>query len=233
MSATPAPVLRDFLADPARPEHTLTYHELQGFLFAVACSPELVMPSEWMPVIFDDQPAAYASEAEAQHVLGQLTTLYNEVNATVGEEQPQLPADCTIATGAMDNFDADAPLALWSRGFVLGHQWLGELWEVELPEGADDELGAALMTLTFFASRSMAEELAQEDPTGEHTVLTLAPRIVEMWPEAMACYAFFGRTVLGEAYAAAAREPRRAAKVGRNDPCPCGSGKKFKLCCGK
>lgn len=22
-------------------------------------------------------------------------------------------------------------------------------------------------------------------------------------------------------------------KVGRNDPCPCGSGKKFKKCCGK
>ncbi|MBI1851531.1 MAG: SEC-C domain-containing protein [Planctomycetes bacterium] len=22
------------------------------------------------------------------------------------------------------------------------------------------------------------------------------------------------------------------AKVGRNDPCPCGSGKKFKKCCG-
>jgi SWIM/SEC-C metal-binding protein len=29
-----------------------------------------------------------------------------------------------------------------------------------------------------------------------------------------------------------AREPARAApKIGRNDPCPCGSGKKFKKCC--
>lgn len=26
---------------------------------------------------------------------------------------------------------------------------------------------------------------------------------------------------------------REAPKVGRNDPCPCGSGKKFKKCCGK
>src|SRR5437867_10377425 len=25
---------------------------------------------------------------------------------------------------------------------------------------------------------------------------------------------------------------RGAAKVGRNDPCPCGSGKKYKKCCG-
>ncbi|MBN2447440.1 MAG: SEC-C domain-containing protein [Phycisphaerae bacterium] len=26
---------------------------------------------------------------------------------------------------------------------------------------------------------------------------------------------------------------REAPKVGRNDPCPCGSGKKYKACCGK
>jgi len=26
--------------------------------------------------------------------------------------------------------------------------------------------------------------------------------------------------------------PRRATKVGRNDPCPCGSGRKYKKCCG-
>ena len=26
--------------------------------------------------------------------------------------------------------------------------------------------------------------------------------------------------------------PKRSAKVGRNDPCPCGSGKKYKNCCG-
>jgi preprotein translocase subunit SecA len=31
------------------------------------------------------------------------------------------------------------------------------------------------------------------------------------------------------------RQPllRQGPKVGRNDPCPCGSGKKFKQCCGK
>lgn len=27
--------------------------------------------------------------------------------------------------------------------------------------------------------------------------------------------------------------PRRVEKVGRNQPCPCGSGRKFKQCCGK
>lgn len=28
-------------------------------------------------------------------------------------------------------------------------------------------------------------------------------------------------------------DPRKAKKIGRNDPCPCGSGKKYKACCAK
>ena len=31
----------------------------------------------------------------------------------------------------------------------------------------------------------------------------------------------------------ASKEPVRVTKVGRNDPCPCGSGKKYKKCCGR
>ena len=27
--------------------------------------------------------------------------------------------------------------------------------------------------------------------------------------------------------------PKRVNKIGRNDPCPCGSGKKYKNCCGR
>ena len=29
------------------------------------------------------------------------------------------------------------------------------------------------------------------------------------------------------------KQPRRVQKAGRNDPCPCGSGKKYKQCCGR
>ncbi|MEO5567114.1 MAG: SEC-C metal-binding domain-containing protein [Gemmatimonadaceae bacterium] len=31
----------------------------------------------------------------------------------------------------------------------------------------------------------------------------------------------------------AAPAPKRVSKIGRNDPCPCGSEKKFKQCCGE
>jgi preprotein translocase subunit SecA len=38
---------------------------------------------------------------------------------------------------------------------------------------------------------------------------------------------------LDEALATKRQPVREAAKVGRNDPCPCGSGKKYKNCCGR
>ena len=31
----------------------------------------------------------------------------------------------------------------------------------------------------------------------------------------------------------AKKQPKTVAKIGRNDKCPCGSGKKYKQCCGK
>jgi len=47
-----------------------------------------------------------------------------------------------------------------------------------------------------------------------------------------------GSDVVSEAAQAAetqakAKPVRTGPKVGRNDPCPCGSGKKYKQCCGK
>jgi len=44
--------------------------------------------------------------------------------------------------------------------------------------------------------------------------------------------AFARRESQGGANAAVKTVKRVAAKVGRNQPCPCGSGKKFKKCCG-
>jgi preprotein translocase subunit SecA len=40
-------------------------------------------------------------------------------------------------------------------------------------------------------------------------------------------------TSFDDALAARPQPVRDPAKVGRNDPCPCGSGKKFKNCCGR
>ena len=81
MPAVDHPRLARFLADPARPANTLRYHELQGFLFAVASAPEVIPPSEWLPRIFGE---AGDGEATLDHaMLGQILALYDTITDTV------------------------------------------------------------------------------------------------------------------------------------------------------
>ena len=75
--------LRVFLEHPSRPAGTLTYHELQGFLFTIVSAPEAIPLSEWMPIIFAEGEAGYSNLDEAKRILGQIMALYNTTNAAV------------------------------------------------------------------------------------------------------------------------------------------------------
>ncbi len=224
--------LRAFLEHPSRPAGTLTYHELEGFLFTVVSAPELIPLSDWLPIVFGEQEIDYASSDEAQEIIGQIMALYNTTNAAVLDPPTRLPADCPLHDDVLANLEDEAPMAQWSRGFLRGHQWLEELWE-DLPEELADELDAILMALSFFSSREMAEGFHAEAITSEQSFKAMADAMHRVVPSAVAQYAHMGRsmaTVLAERDTDA--PATRDVTVGRNDPCPCGSGKKYKKCCG-
>ena len=224
--------LQAFLEDPSRPAGTLRYHGLQGFLFAVASAPEVVLPSEWQPIIFGAVDT-FASLDEAQEILGQITALYSSINAAVRDAPTLLPADCPLPDDVLANFEDEAPIAQWCRGFLRGHRWLEELWEEYLPEELAEELDATLITLAFFSSREMAEAFLAKNPTGEQSLETAAATIHGVLPRAVVQYAHLGRSIATLAeHDAEPSEPSHSTKVGRNAPCPCGSGKKYKKCCG-
>ena len=212
----------------------MRYHELQGFLFTLACAPELIPPSEWLPVVFGDGDPEFESPDDAQAILEQIMGLYNAINRVVLEPPAQLPEDCGFRADALANLEEDAPIGQWSRGFLRGHQWLEALWEETVPEGLDEELGSILMTLSFFASRRMAEAFHAEASSAGQSLASMAGALREVFPAAISEYAHLGRTiatVLAE-HDAAPGEPVRSEKIGRNAPCPCGSGQKYKKCCG-
>jgi len=224
--------LRAFLAHPDRPAGTLSYHEAQGFLFAVTNAPEPIPPSEWMPIIFDEQEPVYATVDEATAIVGALMNLYNEANATVVDDHAALPADCQFLDPTIANLDDNsAPIAQWCRGFIAGHDWLEESWQAYTPGEIGEELGAMLMTLSFFASKDVAEAFRQETENPEQSLEALAETIRRVFPLAMGEYATLGRTIQ-HVVMDAEHEPAHSIKIGRNEPCPCGSGKKYKKCCG-
>ena len=227
-------LLQAFLEHPSRPPGTLSYHELQGLLFTVVSAPEMVPPSAWLPIIFGGDEAGFTSPEQAQEILGQIMALYNTINAAVLDPPMLLPADCPLRDDVLANFEDDAPIAQWSRGFLHGHQWLEELWEECLPKELEEELDTTLAALGFFSSREIAEGFHAEATTDEQSFEAMAAALHQVLPKAVAQYAHMGRSiaeVLAE-HEVEAAEPAHQPKAGRNEPCPCGSGKKYKKCCG-
>jgi yecA family protein len=193
--------LTRFLDDPLRPEGTLRFHEVQGFLFAVACSPELVPPSAWFPAISDEEDIGFEDEAEAQRIMGLIIGLYNGINVSVFERSYSLPPGCEFRADVEDNFDEELPISIWSRGFMMGHDWLAEVWDEYLPEELDGEVGSTAMVLSFFSSRQLAELYCLESTTTPRrrrpkvSFIEYAEKARELFPAALSSYAHVGRSI--------------------------------------
>jgi yecA family protein len=108
-SAEDAERLKAFLAAPERPQGMMGYYALNGFLFTVCCAPEPIQVSEWMPLVFADQEASYATLEEAREVLQSLMALYNHINRQIRETQAALPEGCTPDVEALANLEPKRP----------------------------------------------------------------------------------------------------------------------------
>ena len=106
-----------------------------------------------------------------------------------------------------------------------------EDWDPYVPDDFDHEFAMLLMTLSFFSSRTLPEAYVKE--LGRSDLEGAAKLFRRVFPGALAEFARLGRSIHKVLIDRAVKaEPRVHVKVGRNDPCPCGSGRKYKKCCG-
>ena len=92
---------------------------------------------------------------------------------------------------------------------------------------------AVLMALSFFSAREIAEIFYSDAATGDQSFEAMADAIHRVVPMAVAQYAHMGRSIATVLAEPDRDEPERThdARIARNEPCPCGSGKKYKNCC--
>ncbi len=235
--ATEISTLRAFLDSPDRSPESMGYCEAAGFLFVVACAPELVQPPAWVPVIIDPDNAPKANLQEMQAIMGGLISLYNEMNRQVQEEDVALPPKCEFLEDPIANLDSDTSVSQWCKGFRTGYQWLEEMWTDYTPDEMKQEFAAQVMVLCFFASRDLAKDLFDNlEKDDDITIESMAENMKRLFPDAMAGMALMGKSIQGVLAARGenAQPPvSHGGKTGRNDPCTCGSGKKYKKCCGR
>lgn len=229
-------ILSEFLDAPSRPPNTMTLHELRGFLWGLASAPDDIDEEEWIPFVFEGEDPNFRDEAEEENILTLILGLYDEQFSRIEDEESPLSLP-------EYRWHADAaerwPLTAWCTGFLKAHYWLEEEWDellagvepVQTEDGVFDvaeEIDNTVEIAAIFAETE--EALAETDD--RDALLAALPDIAEQLPWIMMNYAECGG-LLAEMLAAEQQEPYRRdqEKIGRNDPCFCGSGRKYKHCC--
>jgi uncharacterized protein YecA (UPF0149 family) len=69
---------------------------------------------------------------------------------------------------------------------------------------------------------------------GGNELIDTAAKLRRAFPDALAEFARLARAVqkVPLRHSGLSESPPSRPKVGRNEPCPCGSGRKYKKCCG-
>ncbi|MFP6735344.1 MAG: UPF0149 family protein, partial [Rhodospirillales bacterium] len=62
--------LDEFLMSDNSPENSFLLPDLDGFLTGIVVGPELIMPSEWVPIIWGDGEPEFEDEEHAERILG-------------------------------------------------------------------------------------------------------------------------------------------------------------------
>ena len=185
----------------------------------------------WLALVFSDKDAVQQNLEAAQQIHAMIMALYNHINQGVIDKQPTLPPQCEARRAISSNLELDAPISQWARGFGAGHDYLSELWDAHTPADMNEDLDSCMMVLTFFASRELAQAYQQEFQAMDRTLDEFVAQILELFPDALPQYMLPGISIA----AVLLRRQALAAnsiKIGRNNPCACSSGKKYKHCCG-
>jgi uncharacterized protein len=228
--------LTALLARAADPEDTLTLDALHGFFFGLAIIPEPVMPSEWLPVVFGEQMLEIDSEDEAQTQLAPLFAVYNRIMGEKNRGKLTFPFDM----GKLKENELEQ-IGEWTNGLYCAMRLRPDIWglnraEEEITSEEEEILSSCGVIMgiampeeipnIFESERKMTEE---DEAKRMALLFAMLPTAVRNIQE----YADKGFLELPEDDED--RHPAellRSEKIGRNDPCPCGSGKKFKKCCG-
>jgi uncharacterized protein len=220
LSDTEFDELDQFLLSDRCPDDAMTMDTLHGFLTAIAIGPQTIMPAEWLPHVWGAEPGAgprFKSPQEEERIVNLVMRFMNEILITF-EVAPKdfEPLFVEHEHDGEMLIDAEA----WCWGFCEGVELRAEAWEVLY--------GAEQAELMYPIDLLGADEIEEqdlplvEDPVSAHRLAL----------DVEANIALIHRFWLPRRTAAVETVQRTDPKVGRNDDCPCGSGKKYKKCHG-
>ena len=211
--------LDDALADLPLDEPMLLT-ELDGFLTGILISPDPVMPAEWMQDVWGADEgglAPFEDPLDVQWFTDAVMAQLNEIVRSLARGKLQPIFD-------VDERNGDVLWELWLDGFAQAMALRPDGWAA-LAAGEDTDAADAAEQLTMLIA--VARNESSLDSVQINAVQDDAP--ADLVDAVLRLHA--AKLRRGDA-PSVVPIGGRSTKIGRNEPCRCGSGKKFKRCCG-
>jgi uncharacterized protein len=184
-----------------------------GLLHAVAVAPSLIPPSLWLSVLVPDRLETL-ERADIERILGKLLRLFAEIQDAVSQRQAMMP-DADSVT-ACESFAAG-----YVAGAALDPDWLGDAgrWSFAAP------VAYLAGRLDLVPSETISKIEREFAPEPKMILVRDLGALVRAAAES------FQKLRKAAVRSMSTTAPPSASRVGRNDLCTCGSGKKYKRCC--
>jgi uncharacterized protein len=197
-------------------EGILDISDLDGFFTAIVSGPVMIPPSRWLPAVWGDFEPEWERAEDFEAIASLMLRHMNGIVATLMEQPEDFEPLCLENTLDGKTYTI---VDEWCEGYARGVALAADLWGT-----GGLEMDILLMPIRAFTSETdwRAHDLSS-DVEIDNIRNAITPNVREI-----------------HAYWLARREDhtsspvtarRSQPSVGRNDPCPCGSGKKFKKCC--
>ncbi len=204
-------------------ENAMDLEEMDGFFAALICGPVTVPPSVYLDEIWGGRPAPFATEAKLREFLNLGMRHWNFIARALASP------DLVFIPRLVGEADEEIPRGnRWARGFLRGVSLCRESWD----EIFDDENRFAILLPVL----ALAHE---NDPDPELRSWKTPPApylrkevLAGLSVAVQALYDLFRSGHREEAAMEKTESRPSGRKPGRNDPCYCGSGRKYKRCCG-
>lgn len=210
--------LENLLAADIYQGEAMMLDALQGFLCAVISGPETILSNVWIAEVLGETD--HESSPQTQEIEGLLIKFHDSIVVALSQDD----GFDLILYGSESNPE-DLDFASWSDGYVYGSQIGDADWFDEAGDYSDD-LNEKMEI--FFLLNGMIKEdaLKNDEPwmSAKEEKKLLAQAAENMPGTISAIYRFWRSQ-------STARTSARIVTP-KNDLCPCGSGKKFKQCCG-
>ncbi|MGN7001029.1 YecA family protein [Neisseria sp. P0005.S008] len=206
--------LMELLDAKSEAHNTMRCDEVQGFMMALLSGPDALNPTNWLPEILGEESLFDAKER---------TEIERLVMAMAADMRMKLNEKILPDLWFYEDEAGNPDFYTWCNAYLYALDIVPTDWFEAVDQEEFEDLFYPIMALGG---------IYDDEENGEVILHLNEKELTQLesdLPHVLLDIYWYWQAIINKPKTVR----REGEKVGRNDPCPCGSGKKYKACCGK